>query len=413
MEMRSLLTDIYLLVIFNLTLTTALHPNMTSLLLDPSVDTVRVILKRNVANSMMSEIYRHSGSRRKPLPSSLKINMDVLCSTETDTYIVSAYLGQLLALPCTPCKSPPRKKKSWYRQSKTQAREMPLTMENSEGISISGKGQLTIGSILHDDAGKYYCKAGGKYLSSYDITVVKGPHFHQGDTASTSTTMYTLWSPWSECNECDQKGERFRIGQCYAITPEFAQYKKGVPCTIQSPDVTSHRPDEQLIEECNAVCPDITPRQTTQQGMGGKKPTLPPMADRKTIYQETDGKATMLCPGGGVGVAIRWQRNKQILLMKALKNDIIEDESGTQQRIVIQGANTVHVHKLKKSDSAIYSCWLEGQLLATVRIVVTDPIVVDDGIKGYLMYSGIPLVGVVVFLMFVSVIKNRKNEALT
>ncbi|XP_077993866.1 Ig-like V-type domain-containing protein FAM187A [Glandiceps talaboti] len=380
---------------------------------------------------------RAAAKKGNPLPSSLQIDLDVLCSSTLDTYVLAVYLDQELRLPCRPCikKKTKRSKSSnfkWYRQSKYEASEIPVTMGTFEGVVISKNSDLVIGFVLKSDEGKYHCKKGSQYITSYDITVfISLEEKSYGKTEGNGSSVYTIWSPWSECNMCNQPGERFRIGmlssfnhsgdprlcftegvgrrQCYIQHPT-SDYPMGIPCAVDSVwQRKSHqyRRDEQLIEDCSVTCSDndLTGQEKVDNiaPAESRKPTVPPTANRKTVYEEVGEGVAMVCPRGGVGVPVRWQNESRQIMSKYLKMK-------SEGRVNIDGTNALHIHKLSISDSAIYSCWLENKLLATVRLVVTGAIVVDKGVKGYLVYSGLIVVIIVILFIGVSVVRNKISD---
>ncbi|XP_070535807.1 uncharacterized protein [Ptychodera flava] len=145
------------------------------------------------------------------------------------------------------------------------------------------------------------------------------------------------------------------------------------------------RPDEQLVEDCKAQCSELGKERNMVYSAANGMPTAPQIAERKTIYEEIGSGVAMVCPRGGVGIPVLWEKDREALSAKSLKQN-------SEGRMSIDGTNTLHIHELVASDSALYSCWFENRLLATVRIVVNKPVIIDKGVGSYVVYIVLTIV---------------------
>ncbi|XP_072020271.1 Ig-like V-type domain-containing protein FAM187A [Amphiura filiformis] len=226
--------------------------------------------------------------------------------------------------------------------------------------------------------------------------------------------MYTKWGDWSSCNHCNTPGERIRIGYCYAmvLTDKF---REGVPCRSAVVPYSQHRifanrKDEKMVASCEEPCPEDKGakegKKTFFIDFGKAKPSLPPFVSRKAVYAERGSDLALGCPTLEFDKAVRWQNGTSSIRLLDLhqnQNQFINNNN----RVYIDAMDVLHIHNLTDSDAGIYSCWQEDRSLSKTKVIIVDPLTVDEELKGQLLYSGFLFTGIIVVMIGFGVFRNR------
>ena len=135
------------------------------------------------------------------------------------------------------------------------------------------------------------------------------------------------------------------------------------------------------------------------------KPKLPPMVKRKVIYTTTNTKIVLSCPNSSKKKSmIRWQNGSVSLNPFSISRQ-------THGRIRIDTINRLHIKGLRMSDMAIYSCWVQTDLISTTKVMISHGI--DPNIHTYITTGGLALTITCVVLVCVCTLckKARKSNA--
>lgn len=135
------------------------------------------------------------------------------------------------------------------------------------------------------------------------------------------------------------------------------------------------------------------------------KPKLPPMVKRKVIYTTTDKKIVLSCPNSSKKKnMIRWQNGSVPLNPMSISRQ-------THGRIRIDTINRLHIKRLRMSDMAIFSCWVQADLISTTKVVISHGM--DPNVHTYVTTVGLALLIACVVLVCLCTLckKVRKSNA--
>lgn len=111
----------------------------------------------------------------------------------------------------------------------------------------------------------------------------------------------------------------------------------------------------------------------------GRKPELPPMVKRKVKYEPAGSHLVISCPTSKKG-KVRWQRGERAINTATIRHQ-------TKGRVSIDKLNRLHIRKLHERDTAPYNCWVWQRHVATIKIIVFEPM--NEDMKNYITYGGL------------------------
>ncbi|XP_022084726.1 Ig-like V-type domain-containing protein FAM187A [Acanthaster planci] len=342
------------------------------------------------------------------------------------------YTGMKFKLDCSVCNGrqiPPDTPVTWQFQANGSDTSEP--MNTLQGIRqgyqfFDSKKRLVLATIRQRNAGKYLChpEGGGDLFGRYDVTVVEEPYFHlifeshkdqpYAEERADDTTLFTLWSAWTGCNHCGEWGEKFRFGYCYARY-RVNDFPGGVPCRsnvlpYSERQLFSQRKDEKIIRECEEACPrgkegnsmsDSKAMDTYYVDFDLGRPTIPPEVEKQILYVDKGGSVRLLCPGGGLQDAIRWQNGTQHLMLSRQRSD----------RVHIDAMHGLHIRSVVSEDAQVFTCYHNRVRVVSITLKVVEPVSVNKKVKNNLMFVGIALTGLVGLIIWASVYKNRRRHS--
>ena len=286
-----------------------------------------------------------------------------------------------------------------------------IDKESEDDYELTPAGDLMLKRPLVEGSGRYVCY--GKedtFEAVYHVDVlaseptvqvfgkgIPGKKVEQSVTLETENLLlFSKWTPWTRCNSCNKRGQRMRHGTCTVKILDvdvgtdydiLATYPDGLPCRSTLVPIEVRRmkklrltASQNELEYCSEPCATPPPLtkikdehgnvvEVVETGKGflsmrTKAPKMPPMVKRKTFY-ETRGTTTILeCPSGKAAhSAIRWQNNTQIL-------DSVKLAGSSNGRVSIDVYNRLIIRKLADCDTAVYSCWIDGRHVATLKVRV-------------------------------------------
>ena len=106
---------------------------------------------------------------------------------------------------------------------------------------------------------------------------------------------------------------------------------------------------------------------------------LPPMVIRRVKYKPIGFHLILSCPTTNKG-KIRWQRGERPINSATI-------EHTTKGRVSVDRLNRLHIRKLNPKDVAPYNCWAWQKHIATIKVVVFEPM--DEDYKNYITYGGL------------------------
>ncbi|KAH3861907.1 Ig-like V-type domain-containing protein FAM187A [Dreissena polymorpha] len=353
---------------------------------------------------------------------------------------ILALEGQRVELKCPVCQRPDQEPKKfqmfWQRMRVVDSSTSHIAPE-TRNMNILNDMTLVIKHIDVDDAGQYFCIHQGDPLVIYQVDVLfREPQLtvFENETSRLqpprqlldhNIKVYSHWSEWGECDQCGKDGRRVKFGTCMAQkidkrdpilpvdVPIITQYPHGVPCrstvfprpVANIPGMKDRR--SELIEgSCNVGCPTTPPPlQITDRngkvieviGGGyhplGRKPELPRMVVRRVRYVAEDSKETLACPVRTKERSkVRWLRGERVINARDIGRI-------TKGRVRIDRLNRLTIFRIRKLDSAPYSCWVWQKHIATFKVLVFKGM--DENLKNYITYGGLCLTVVSVVLFCV------------
>lgn len=363
--------------------------------------------------------------------------------------------GQSLKLSCLFCIRPDQSVKyhniKWRRRVLSSAKEKPIKIDHEHFVLLPDK-TLQINHITREDGGIYYCYQGKGHAATYMVDVLRGERYDTvfnppdrgkrpagpKDLEQYNIKIISNWSPWSKCNRCNKRGQHRRIGFCSVkkldqdkpIKPEhihwFDQFKDGLPCrssllplSVKGLKEIKYRKSEILMGYCFKPCPTLPPIKTYTDAKGKvlevvkihkgfvsmreEVPKLPKMVKRKMIYEKRGRRIKLDCPHGRKGdIAVRWQNGSQTLNALTVRRE-------SRGRIVIDPLNNLRIRRLKMYDTAAYSCWIDGEHIATIKIRVIARM--KRSYKDYILLAGFIAVFLILFCVGCAVCRAQRKRS--
>ncbi|XP_063445227.1 Ig-like V-type domain-containing protein FAM187A [Mytilus trossulus] len=363
---------------------------------------------------------------------------------------ILALEGQTVKMTCHSCFRPDQDPSSYHiewQQLRAEQGELDY-VENSKRVNITPDKMLVILNVDVVDRGQYFCVQSNiqEYIEIYQLDVIEREKritlpesdikklLPQHKLPDNNLKLFTLWSEWSDCNQCNRLGKRRKVGICMVNKIEIDEpiepmdipmiilYPDGIPCrsTILPPGVKRlqeirDRKSETILGDCFLKCP-TTPAFLTITDSNGKivetidsgfyslksKPTLPPMVKRKVTYADTGKSVVLLCPNSSKkNSLIRWQNGSIPFNPLTIKGQ-------TRGRVQIDTINRLHIKGLRKSDTAVYSCWIQAKLVGTVKLIITTGI--DPKVHQIITTTGIVLTIICLSLICICTLGNKARK---
>ncbi|XP_033624545.1 uncharacterized protein LOC117287988 [Asterias rubens] len=206
-----------------------------------------------------------------------------------------------------------------------------------------------------------------------------------------------------------RENTKFHTCICTVFRDEFPQ---GVPCQsdfniVFLRKIFEDRLDEKEVAECETACPKGYQKPEKDKNYVAKhvdlhlpRPKLPRGEEEGVIYVPEGGDVELKCPGGGITDAISWKNGSAIINSSNLRTD----------HVFVDYMNVLHIRGATPQDATGYDCFYGSEHVANVKLVVGLPLLVTEESNGKLKYIGFFFTGLIVILIFLMIIKDRKSQ---
>ncbi|KAJ7304122.1 hypothetical protein JRQ81_011648 [Phrynocephalus forsythii] len=324
---------------------------------------------------------------------------------------------------------------SWQYLDPKWANEQPITFLHSGSSSRPSlghaklmrfwfrsrlvAGNLYIPSPSVKDSGVYTCQVGDATVAYYHVDFQDAGHLHVSHASLGETTlenvtvylgngtwaeMFTSWSPWQACDRCGRRGERKRVGFCYAqVTESDQEGEDPLPCGIarrKYPTLPQRGP-ELRIETCQVPC-DVS------QVLAPEKPSTVPLLVFTTLHPQPMAIAHLRCPSSSIYSPVYWQEG----LTKLTHFELLQKNS-SQSLDKATGGGILHLTFQNGTHSTFYWCYVNGRLVG--KFLLTSPVAVAAPRELAHTYSFLETLVVgfssfLVVMMFLSIVQSCRRK---
>ncbi|XP_038668930.1 protein FAM187B-like [Scyliorhinus canicula] len=262
-------------------------------------------------------------------------------------------------------------------------------------------GNLIISPLALSDSGIYSCRAADKTLAYYEVDVQDVDSVHVSDRwlgqtvlprlrvqlGRRSLQMFTLWNSWQECDRCSARGQRKRLGYCYAQAAGAPG--PPLPCGLQALREGRRLPrrgPELALASCHVPCatgpsPDDQLRRLELPGRRFVLLDQAPVLLLETHLVTVHSNVTFRCPGASIYSPVSWQWNST--QVGGLESP--QEAADTHSLDPATGGSVYTITDTQLADQGLYRCFVSERLAASFHLRVFNPFRTHRGVGGSAM----------------------------
>nr|XP_061802216.1 Ig-like V-type domain-containing protein FAM187A [Nerophis lumbriciformis] len=315
-----------------------------------------------------------------------------------------------------PCRCKPEKVQSivWFYREHHSNPEVTRALTDDDGNKLIDSSRIPHNADLRsrfsirlfsliifqtsvDDSGLYICgSTQGDYFYAYDLDIqeVQELSFTSRLTSEskhktikevkrhTSGQLYqvfTFFRPWSRCDRCGIQGEQVRVGLCYIRSSYLHVRYKWTDKNVVScgsgavPEAFSHLKQRGTgakleIRNCHVTCPAKVPSPSKLHDKKSSESITTQDMQVSFVNHPAKQILTLTCPEARPYMAVAWDRGSKPIYRS--QTPLGQNTSFTSPRIHIDVGNHLVFTPAKVQDSDVYYCWLKGQRVAEIHVLI-------------------------------------------